>query len=93
MRLLEHAQSREDDLQKENVVEFLKENEELQNLRAVLQKKYSIFLGFGGQIFNYSSVQKKTEIYYYLLLCLIFSFNQLRDQLVEIFKSSRILEG
>jgi len=79
MRLLEHAQSREDDLQKENVIEFLKENDELQNLRAVLQKKYSILLGFGGQIFNFSSLQKKTKIYYYLLLCLIFPFNLLHD--------------
>jgi len=79
MRLLEHAQSRKDYLQKENAAEFLKENDELQNLRAVLQKKYSILLGFGGQIFKFSSPQKKTEIYYYLLLCLIFPFNLLRD--------------
>jgi len=79
MRLLEHAQSCEDDLQKENAAEFLEENDELQKLRAVLQKKYSILLGFGGRIFKFSSPQKKIEIYYYLLLCLIFPFNLLRD--------------
>ena len=48
MRLLEHAQRREDDLQKKNAAKLLKENDELQNLRAILQKKYSDFLGFGG---------------------------------------------
>jgi len=68
MQLLEHAQSLEDYLQKENAADFLKENDELQNLRAVLQKKYSNLLGFGGEIFKFSSPQKKTEIYYYLLL-------------------------
>ena len=32
---------------------------------AVLQKKYSILFGFGGQVFNFSSLLKKAGLYYY----------------------------
>jgi len=48
----------EDDLQKKNAAKLLKENDEFQNLRAELQKKYSNFLGFGGQIFNFLAFER-----------------------------------
>ncbi|AES76961.1 F-box and associated interaction domain protein [Medicago truncatula] len=61
MGLPESLQSREDDLQKKNAAKFLKENDELQNLTAILQKKYSILLGFGERM-NWASLNEDLQI-------------------------------